>query len=177
MKKLLTGLLAIISYNSFAQVGAGANLNSFINIVNNTESDMLAYSMNSSNNFMFRCLIQVPKKYQEIKSPAFKNQMVKLSGDAFPVQTFVIEKNSSVQFQLNDVCDSDDVADLFAITTDAKLNMKNTVSSVVISHIYSTPKDINASLTMQGEHMTGLLGKWIDAQHKAFTVVITNKIK
>lgn len=173
MKKILFSLLCATSISAFADVG-DSSTNGFLNIVNNTESDILIYSINTSNNFMFKCLIQVPNKYQIVKSPNFKNQMIKNGEELFPVQTFTVSKTSTVQYQINDACHTEDLSDIMGITLDSKLNLNKTTSIGILHNLHVTQNHVNFTIDNQTNNLVMFNHGSLNSSIKQSTLIITN---
>lgn len=122
MKRLLLSILAGISVNAFASVGDSGQIG-IIYITNSSGEDVKLMSgnrFNGSGYTKFNCLYQVPKKNQDVPSPAFKTMY--LPGTKQTTQYAVIPSGSSAEFAFNSSCDDGEHLDGFEIRSSDNYN-------------------------------------------------------
>lgn len=110
MKKTLLAFLSFVSINSFAVVGDSGYI-STVYFTNSTGEDIKLVSGNSVNNSgysKFNCLYPIPKKYQDVPSPAFKTMIEPGSKGQSSLQYSLIPNGSTVAYAFDSSCDSVD---------------------------------------------------------------------
>lgn len=107
MKKILCALLAFGSISAFASVGDTGKITTVF-FTNSSGEDVKLVSGNSFNGSgysKFNCLYPVPKKYQDLPSPAFKTMMEPGSKQQNSLQYALIPAGSTIEYAFSSSCD------------------------------------------------------------------------
>lgn len=107
MKKILGCLLSCLSISAFAQVGDTGKITTVF-FTNSSGEDVKLVSGNTTNDSgysKFNCLYQIPKKYQDLPSPAFKTMMEPGSKQQNSLQYALIPAGSTVEYAFSSSCD------------------------------------------------------------------------
>lgn len=107
MKKILTALLMCLSISALAEVGdTGVITTAYF--TNSSGEDVKLVSANPYNDSgysKFNCLYPMPKKYQDLPSPAFKTMIEPENKEQNSVQYALISAGATVEYAFSSSCD------------------------------------------------------------------------
>lgn len=110
MQKIVLGLLSSMAVSAFAQVGDSGKI-SLVYFTNSSGEDVRLVAENPANNSGYRkfnCLYSIPKKYQQLPSPAFRTMMEPGSKQQGSLQYAIVPAGSTLAYAFNSSCDNAD---------------------------------------------------------------------